>query len=341
MKRTELSEFSQKIQEAVAEDTKIGEEFRRHVHSFFDRLIASLQAQHTNINSKLESALLSNAEGLQNQAATLSLSLARVSEAIREAQAVGPEGNLARSSGMVVFQACDTIQRKLHEAELQIKQLPRMMSCRLSCDIEAIYSVENRVLQLVQSLEDRISIECARPLDWTPQAWHPHLRGPNTSITGMTVCLHRGHKPGIVITTRPFESGHHYWEVSVQCLPWDTDMCVGLCASPITTLQGTLGHIAGTFSLVGCANGGAQKVWANGIATDPCVIRFHEGDRVGLLLNCENRTLIYFLNGVCHGVVFREIPLPCYAAVGHGNKLLQDVTLIARFDLPLPIQPGF
>jgi hypothetical protein len=125
-----------------------------------------------------------------------------------------------------------------------------------------------------------------------------------------------------VTTGVELTEGRHYWEVQ---LLWESvaGICVGV-SRPNLDAVGDYLPSACTDSWFITAHSGA--LYGNGKYNDDKAGRYNQGDRVGVLLDLNNGSLLFFKNGVQHGPGYAagSVTGPVVAAVEMdfaGNKV--------------------
>lgn len=127
-----------------------------------------------------------------------------------------------------------------------------------------------------------------------------------------------------------YSSGRRYFEFVIKTNPSTINtwkLVVGLVNNKFKLnagkiwigAQNTWGYIAGT--------GG--KVHASGRSVSYGG-RFGKGDRIGILMDFDNRTIEFFKNGVSQGDAFQNLVGPVYPAIsmtGKGTKILLDANI--------------
>ena len=100
-----------------------------------------------------------------------------------------------------------------------------------------------------------------------------------------------------VTTGVELTEGRHYWEVELIAGEMDS-MFVGITRPNLNP--------AGRYIDSGCNDGwlicvSDGSLWGNGKQNDDIAGRYKQGDRVGVLLDLNNGSLLFFKNGVQHG----------------------------------------
>eukprot|EP01133_Synstelium_polycarpum_P016675 gene16675-19817_t len=128
------------------------------------------------------------------------------------------------------------------------------------------------------------------------------------------------------------DSGCTYWEIIIEALNFNQTgfhLVIGVIPESFTVWQSYLTSNGGWGYL---ADGRKANNSGNGI---PYAKGFVQGDRIGVLLDMNERTLSYYLNGVYQGVAFRNIDQPVYPGVslltgGQSISFVQDPVFPTR-----------
>jgi hypothetical protein len=148
--------------------------------------------------------------------------------------------------------------------------------------------------------------------------------------------LGSGNKWRAVASLLPYSSGRRYFEVVITECPYTTNswkICVGVVprsfnfshAKLWVGAQKSWGYIAGTGGK--CYDSGKSVAYGS---------KFAQDDRIGVLMDFDNRTIEFFKNGVSQGLAFQDLSAPVFAAVslaGTGAKVVLDAAAEARQDL--------
>ncbi|EFA81316.1 hypothetical protein PPL_05296 [Heterostelium album PN500] len=158
--------------------------------------------------------------------------------------------------------------------------------------------------------------------------WDKNKKGKMViSKEGLTVS-HGGDYLGSYQSARGshrIESGCTYWEILIECLNFNQTgfhLVIGVIPESFTVWQSYLTSNGGWGYL---ADGRKANNSGNGI---PYAKGFVQGDRVGVLVDMNEKTLSFYLNGVSQGVAFRNIDQPVYPGVSlltGGQKKLQSI----------------
>jgi hypothetical protein len=101
----------------------------------------------------------------------------------------------------------------------------------------------------------------------------------------------------LTTTGTEITEGKHFWEV--ELLPEDVDqICIGI-SRPNLDPTNDYAHRNCTDAWFMYAINGS--LWGNGKEDDDEVYGYEQGDRVGMLLDLDNGSLRFFMNGVQHG----------------------------------------
>jgi hypothetical protein len=100
-----------------------------------------------------------------------------------------------------------------------------------------------------------------------------------------------------VTTGVELTEGRHYWEVELLSERID-DMCVGVTRPNLDPVGDYMERDCTDSWLIHIADG---TLWGNGKECDDGAGFYDKGDRVGILLDLNNGSLLFFKNGVQHG----------------------------------------
>ncbi|EGG22300.1 hypothetical protein DFA_04418 [Cavenderia fasciculata] len=122
------------------------------------------------------------------------------------------------------------------------------------------------------------------------------------------------------------DSGCTYWEVYVESLNFNQTgfhLVIGVIPESFPVWQSYLTSNGGWGYL---ADGRKANNSGNGV---PFAKPFAQGDRVGLLVDMNQHTLSYYLNGVVQGVAFKNLEQPVYPGVslltgGQSVSFIED-----------------
>mmetsp|Transcript_46238 Transcript_46238/g.72372 ORF Transcript_46238/g.72372 Transcript_46238/m.72372 type:complete len:277 (+) Transcript_46238:135-965(+) len=139
----------------------------------------------------------------------------------------------------------------------------------------------------------------------------------NFSEANMVVDINGSHR-GTVVADVSFRKGIHYWEVTVADM---RTFCVGVCEkpkNPRALCDKWLGEVGYAISVTSCS-GGTAFLWFKEQLSTTTVKGFNPKERVGLLLDMEDRTLDYYVDGVHVATAFTRLPPgPMYPACSNG-----------------------
>lgn len=158
-----------------------------------------------------------------------------------------------------------------------------------------------------------------------------------------------GGQRGTVVADVSFRTGIHYWEVTVADF---RTICLGVCEMPKNARllnDKWLGEIGYAVSASTCS-GGTAFLWSKEQLSTFTVKSFTSGQRVGLLLDMEERTLEYYLDGErLHRIspdqkasdskepAFSKLPPgPLYPACSNGFDKAFCRAVELTLELPLP-----
>jgi hypothetical protein len=108
----------------------------------------------------------------------------------------------------------------------------------------------------------------------------------------------------------------HYWEVEVLSPEDVYNIFVGVTRPNLDPEGWYMNKDCTDGWFIDTSNGG---LWGNGKRCDNCAGSYKQGDRVGVLLDLNNGSLLFFKNGVQHG--------PSYAAGSVTGPLVAAVEL--------------
>lgn len=141
---------------------------------------------------------------------------------------------------------------------------------------------------------------------------------------------------GTVVATTAFRTGVHYWEVTVADM---RTLCIGVTEmprNPRTLCDKWLGEIGFAVSCSSCS-GGTAFLWSKDQLSTTTVKGFAPGQCVGLLLDMEERTLEYYLDGQHAGTAFTRLPPgPLYPACSNGFDKAFARRVTIKLELPVP-----
>eukprot|EP00291_Cryptomonas_curvata_P023877 CAMPEP_0172161040 /NCGR_PEP_ID=MMETSP1050-20130122/5898_1 /TAXON_ID=233186 /ORGANISM="Cryptomonas curvata, Strain CCAP979/52" /LENGTH=184 /DNA_ID=CAMNT_0012830881 /DNA_START=54 /DNA_END=604 /DNA_ORIENTATION=+ len=151
------------------------------------------------------------------------------------------------------------------------------------------------------------------------QGWELANAGPNMTFNPEcnTVDILGGSK-GTILSTVSFSHGVHAWEIKVADM---RTLCIGVAEKPVnprSLADKWLGEIGYAISVSTCS-GGTGFLWSKEQLGTATVRGFNPGQRVVLVLDMEDRSLDYFLDGVRVGQAFAKLPPgPLYPAASNG-----------------------
>jgi hypothetical protein len=120
-----------------------------------------------------------------------------------------------------------------------------------------------------------------------------------------------------VTTGIELTEGRHYWEVELLSEKYMGSIYIGVSRPNL--------DLVGDYILSDCNDGwfiGGGSLWGNGEEGDDEAGGFKQGDRVGVLLDLNSGSLLFFKNGVQHS--------PGYAAGSVTGPVVAAVELVAE-----------
>lgn len=148
---------------------------------------------------------------------------------------------------------------------------------------------------------------------------------------------------GTVLATRGWDEGKHYWEFKATHCGWFS-FCGVSSKYPCDEIEIRRGYslagIEGGFSFAGAGTEHnlppTSSAFHAEMETPEKFEMFHDGDTVGLLLDCDVGSLAYFKNGKYMGEAFTGF-LRCteFVPAWGGSGLISKFEDI-KFDLPIP-----
>jgi len=150
------------------------------------------------------------------------------------------------------------------------------------------------------------------------------LSGENRILTGPSSATN-----GLVLGTESYSEGQQYWEVSIDQMDSGATngyLCLGVAPSHSTNYNEWMG--SGNYIAWCCCSHDRMA----SLSPRPATGRFTQGDRVGILLDCEKSIMQMYVNGKFESEV--DIPKATYFPAFACLSTRERITLIENPSLP-------